>query len=100
MSIALVATFIAGITLPYAITIVANVFQSVIDYDKSVQEGRRDDEGFMRTLKTFAVTYSCVGVVLFTGGYLGTAFMNIAAIHQVKITMNLLFITFIKSDFN
>lgn len=84
MAIALVATFIAGITLPYAITIVANVFQSMIDYEKSVQEGTKDDERFMRTMRTFAITYSSVGVILFTGGYLGTAFMNIAAINQVN----------------
>ncbi|XP_047533068.1 ATP-dependent translocase ABCB1-like [Vanessa atalanta] len=31
----------------------------------------------------FGIKYTCVGLVLFTGGYLGTALMNVAAINQI-----------------
>ncbi|XP_028161700.1 multidrug resistance protein pgp-3-like [Ostrinia furnacalis] len=83
IALALLATIIAGITLPYAITLVANVFQTMISYSKLAQAGTQDDEEFLRSMHAFGVHYSCVGVVLFLGGYLGTALMKITALNQI-----------------
>ena len=84
ITISIIASFIAGATLPFAITLVANVFQSMITYDKAVQAGNQDGEAFLRTMHEFGIMYSCVGVVLFAGAYLGSALMNITAINQVN----------------
>ncbi|XP_063892019.1 ATP-dependent translocase ABCB1 isoform X1 [Helicoverpa armigera] len=79
----IIASFVAGITLPYAITLVANVFQNMITYDKAVQAGTQDAEAFLLSMHYFGVKYSLIGVLLFFCAYLGSAFMNITAINQV-----------------
>ncbi|KAF9421163.1 hypothetical protein HW555_002875 [Spodoptera exigua] len=83
ISISILASLVAGVTLPYAITLVANVFQNMITYDKAVQAGTQDDEAFLSRMHKFGVTYSCVGVLLFICVYLGSALMNVTAINQV-----------------
>ncbi|CAH0585608.1 unnamed protein product [Chrysodeixis includens] len=83
ISISLIASFIAGATLPFAITLVANVFQSMITYDKSVQAGKHDEAKFLRSMHNFGVNYSCVGALLFVCVYLSTALMNVTALNQV-----------------
>ncbi|XP_022813968.1 multidrug resistance protein 1B-like [Spodoptera litura] len=83
ISISILASLVAGVTLPYAITLVANVFQNMITYDKAVQAGTQDDEVFLSQMHEFGVTYSCVGVLLFICVYLGSALMNVTAINQV-----------------
>lgn len=85
ISISLIASFIAGAILPFAITLVANVFQSMITYDKSVQAGKHDEEKFLKSMHNFGVNYSCVGALLFLCVYLGTALMNVTALNQVTI---------------
>lgn len=84
ISISILASLVAGVTLPYAITLVAGVFQNMITYDKAVQAGTQDDEAFLSKMHKFGVTYSCVGVLLFVCVYLGSALMNVTAINQVK----------------
>ncbi|XP_026327134.1 phosphatidylcholine translocator ABCB4-like isoform X2 [Hyposmocoma kahamanoa] len=83
ITVAMLATIFAALSLPFAITIVANAFQSMIDYDKSITYGTNNAEEFMNNMHWFGMKYSCIGVILFAGGYVGTAFMNIAAINQV-----------------
>lgn len=78
------ASFVAGATLPFAITLVANVFQSMITYDKEVQSKTQDGDAFLHTIHKFGIMYSCVGVLLFVCAYLGSALMNITAINQVN----------------
>lgn len=85
ITIAMLATIFAALSLPFAITIVANAFQNMIDYDKSITHGTNNAEGFMNNMHWFGMKYSCIGVILFVGGYVGTAFMNIAAINQVSM---------------
>lgn len=87
ITISLLATFVAGITLPYAINLVAGNFQNMISYAKSAKEGIPDDKVFLSKIHLFGVKYSCVGVVLFFGGYLGSALMNITAINQVNLSI-------------
>lgn len=82
--IALFASVIVGLILPYAITLVANIFQTMITYDKSRKEGKRRDTEFLTSMHKFGIYYSCVGAVLFLCVYLGNAFMNITAINQVR----------------
>lgn len=84
ISISIIASFIGGAALPYAITLVANVFQSMITYDKAVQSGTQDGEAFLQSMHKFGVIYSSVGVLLFFCAYLGSALMNITAINQVN----------------
>nr|XP_026499598.1 multidrug resistance protein 1A-like [Vanessa tameamea] len=68
--------------MPYAIALVANVFQNMIDYAKSSKD-HISYEVFLKSMHDFGIKYTCVGLVLFTGGYLGTALMNVAAINQI-----------------
>ncbi|CAH2096059.1 unnamed protein product [Euphydryas editha] len=82
ISVALIAIFTAGLTMPYSIVLVANAFQSMIDYARS----NKDDSNtkvFLKSMHQFGINYSCVGVLLLTGGYLGSALMNVAAINQI-----------------
>lgn len=83
IAVGLLASIVAGMTLPYAITLVANVFQGMITYTKSAQAGTQDDQGFLTSMHGFGVHYSCVGLTLFMGGYLGTALMKMTALNQV-----------------
>lgn len=80
----MLATIFAAICLPLAITIVANAFQSMIDYDKAITNGTNNAKEFLSNMHSFGFKYSGMGVILFVGGYVGTAFMNIAAINQVS----------------
>ncbi|XP_045498441.1 ATP-dependent translocase ABCB1-like [Colias croceus] len=82
IGVALFGTFISGISLPYAITLVANVFQNMINYAKSNKNNLVNDK-FLHEMHLFSLKYTGVGVILLMGGYLGTALMNIAAINQV-----------------
>ncbi|XP_046965821.1 ATP-dependent translocase ABCB1-like [Vanessa cardui] len=68
--------------MPYAIALVANVFQNMIDYAESSKD-QISYEVFLKSMHDFGIKYTCVGLVLFTGGYLGTALMNVAAINQI-----------------
>ncbi|XP_050351148.1 ATP-dependent translocase ABCB1-like [Nymphalis io] len=68
--------------MPYAIALVANVFQNMIDYTKSSKD-HISNKMFLKAMHDFGLEYTCVGLVLFTGGYLGTALMNVAAINQI-----------------
>lgn len=86
---AMFSSIIAALSLPFAIAVVASAFQSMIEYDKSVADGTHKVEEFMHAMRWFGVEYSCLGVILFLGGYFGTAFMNIAAINQVCINSTL-----------
>lgn len=83
IAVALLATLVAAMTLPYAITLVANIFQTMISHATATQNGTQDDEAFLRSMHAFGIHYSCVGIVLFIGGYVGTAFMKITALNQV-----------------
>lgn len=70
--------------MPFAISLVANVFQTMIDYAVSVKAGTPNSEEFLKSMHQFGINYSCVGFVLFTCGYVGTALIDIAAINQVS----------------
>lgn len=59
----------------------------MIAYTKSAQEGTPDDKEFLSKIHLFGVKYSCVGVILFIGGYMGTALMNITALNQVNVNL-------------
>ncbi|KAL0883026.1 hypothetical protein ABMA27_016507 [Loxostege sticticalis] len=83
IAVALLATLVAAMTLPYAITLVANIFQTMISHATATQNGTQDDEAFLRSMHAFGIHYSCVGIVLFIGGYVGTAFMKITALNQI-----------------
>ncbi|KAJ8731260.1 hypothetical protein PYW07_004424 [Mythimna separata] len=83
ITISIIAAFISGATVPYAITLVANVFQCMITYDKAVKAGTQDDEAFLKSMHQFGATYSAVGVLLLCCAYLGSALMNITAINQI-----------------
>lgn len=87
MFIALSAALVAGLTMPFGIALVATMFQEMIDYAKSVKDGANKADDFLKFMHRFGISYCCVGLVLFVGGYLGTAFMNIAAINQVAYRM-------------
>lgn len=91
ITVAMLTTIFAALSLPFAITIVANAFQSMIDFDKSISDGTNKAEEFMYNMRLFGIKYSCMGVILFLGGYCGTAFMNITAINQVIIIFTLTF---------
>ncbi|CAK1551197.1 unnamed protein product [Leptosia nina] len=82
ITLALLATFISGTSLPYSITLVSNGFHSMINYAKS-NKTVETNENFLREMHHFVYKYACVGIILLSGGYLGTALMNIAAINQV-----------------
>ncbi|KOB70641.1 ATP-binding cassette, sub-family B, member 1, partial [Operophtera brumata] len=52
--------FVAGVTLPYSITLVAGTFQNMISYTKSEKQGVPDDKAFLSKIHLFGVKYSCV----------------------------------------
>ncbi|CAG9561784.1 unnamed protein product [Danaus chrysippus] len=54
----------------------------MIDFAKSNNMTAHKDS-FIHSIHQFGIYYSCVGVVLFFGGYLGTALISIAAINQI-----------------
>ncbi|XP_045448212.1 ATP-dependent translocase ABCB1-like [Melitaea cinxia] len=82
ISIAFISIFIAGLTMPYSIALVANVFQSMIDYAKSNKD-QFYTRLFLKSMQQFGIKYTCVGVLLLISGYLGSALMNVAAINQI-----------------
>nr|XP_032517741.1 ATP-dependent translocase ABCB1-like isoform X2 [Danaus plexippus plexippus] len=54
----------------------------MIDFAKTNNMTAHKDS-FIYSIHQFGIYYSCVGVVLFFGGYLGTALISIAAINQI-----------------
>ncbi|RVE50883.1 hypothetical protein evm_004450 [Chilo suppressalis] len=83
IAISLLCNAVAGMILPYAITLVAGVFQDMISYAKDGDNSIENNEQFLNSLHTFAIKYSCVGIILFLSGYLGTALSKIAALNQI-----------------
>ncbi|XP_073956332.1 ATP-dependent translocase ABCB1-like isoform X3 [Choristoneura fumiferana] len=78
-----VTTFLAGLATPFAITLVANMFHTMIAYELSRHNKTNDDAKFLEDMHKFGINYSLVGVVMFIGGYIGTALINVAAINQI-----------------
>lgn len=81
--LSVVTTFLVGLATPFAITLVANMFQTMIAYELSRHNNTNDDSKFLEDMHNFGINYSLVGLVMFIGGYIGTAFINVAAINQV-----------------
>lgn len=62
----------------------AKAFQDMISFAKEQKRGEEaDNDEFLEEMHIFGVMYTCVGILIFIGGYLGSALMNITAINQV-----------------
>ncbi|XP_075977925.1 ATP-dependent translocase ABCB1-like [Anticarsia gemmatalis] len=81
--VSVLASVIAGITYPFAIVTLAQVFQDMISYQLSKYQGKHDDAAFLRKIYYFGIKYSSVGVLLLVTGYIATALMNLTAINQI-----------------
>ncbi|XP_073956330.1 ATP-dependent translocase ABCB1-like isoform X2 [Choristoneura fumiferana] len=59
------------------------MFHTMIAYELSRHNKTNDDAKFLEDMHKFGINYSLVGVVMFIGGYIGTALINVAAINQI-----------------
>ncbi|XP_063624238.1 ATP-dependent translocase ABCB1-like [Cydia splendana] len=79
-----IGSIVAGLMLPFSVIVVAGIFNVMVEHEKNVLQSKPvDNAKFLEALHKFGVHYSLIGLTVVVSLYIGTAFVEIAAINQI-----------------
>ncbi|XP_063364406.1 ATP-dependent translocase ABCB1-like [Cydia amplana] len=79
-----IGSIVAGLMVPFSIIAVAGIFNVMVEHEKNILQFKPvDNAKFLEALHTFGVKYSLIGLTVVVSLYIGTAFVEIAAINQI-----------------
>ncbi|XP_061716264.1 ATP-dependent translocase ABCB1-like isoform X5 [Cydia pomonella] len=79
-----IGSIVAGLMLPFSIIAVAGIFNVMVEHEKNILQSKPiDNAKFLEALHKFGINYSLIGLTVVVSLYIGTAFVEIAAINQI-----------------
>ncbi|XP_063536030.1 phosphatidylcholine translocator ABCB4-like [Cydia strobilella] len=79
-----IGSIVAGLMVPFSIIAVAGIFNVMVEHEKNILQSKPvDNAKFLEALHKFGVNYSLIGLTVVVSLYIGTAFVEIAAINQI-----------------